>query len=108
MAARPIPARHQGLSQSHYYGADVDSTSIFVASVARFARICGCPGESIRQCPHAQAGAILELEQCLSQGDSTMKCWAAAELWRLDQTITSAKPTWKTSIPTGSQHSMKV
>jgi endoglucanase len=24
----------------HYYGADLDSTSIFTASVARFARIC--------------------------------------------------------------------
>ncbi len=27
----------------------------------------------------------------LGQGDSDLKCWAAAELWRLDQSVTSAR-----------------
>jgi len=92
----------------HYYGADVDSTSIFVASVARFARICTALGNPYGNAAALKSAAILSWNNVLSQGDSTMKCWAAAELWRLDQTITSAKsyvenfyPDWGTAYQEG-------
>jgi len=92
----------------HYYGADVDSTSIFVASVARFARICASRGDPYGNVAALKAAAILSWNNVLGQGDSTMKSWAAAELWRLDQTITSAKsyvenfyPDWGTAFHEG-------
>lgn len=92
----------------HYYGADVDSTSIFTASVARFARICATRGDPYGNAAVLKQAAILSWNNLLSQGDSTMKCWAAAELWRLDQSITSAKsyveafyPNWATAFHEG-------
>ena len=92
----------------HYYGADVDSTSIFTASVARFARICAARGDPYGNAAALKAAAILSWNNVLGQGDSTMKCWAAAELWRLDHTITSAKtyvenfyPDWGTAFHEG-------
>jgi hypothetical protein len=76
----------------HYYGPDVDSGSIFTGSVAMFARICQGLGDPYGNVATLKAAAI----KCwnnylLSQGDSTLKCWAAAELWRLDPSITSAR-----------------
>ena len=92
----------------HYYGADLDSTSIFAASVARFARICTALGNPYGNAAALKQAAILSWNNVQGLGDSTMKCWAAAELWRLDQTITSAKtyvenfyPDWGTAFHEG-------
>jgi hypothetical protein len=76
----------------YYYGPNVDSGGIFTGSLAMFARICQGLGD-----PYGNVAALKQAAlNCwngylLGEGDSTMKCWAAGELWRLDQTITSAK-----------------
>jgi endoglucanase len=93
----------------HYYGPNVDSGGIFTGSVAMFARICQDLGD-----PYGNVAALKQAAlNCwngylLGAGDSTMKCWAAGELWRLDQTITSAKsyiegfyPDWATAFMEG-------
>jgi endoglucanase len=92
----------------HYYGPDVDSGSIFVASIARFARICAALGDPYGNAASLKQAAIRSWNHLLTQGDSTMKCWAAAELWRLDQSIASAKsyvenfyPNWATAFHEG-------
>ena len=80
------------IHQHRYYAPDLDSGSIFTGSVAMFARICQGLGNPYGNVAALKAAALNTWNNyLLGQGDSTLKCWAAAELWRLDPSITSAK-----------------
>jgi VCBS repeat-containing protein len=76
----------------HYYGPTLESGSIFTGAVAMFARICEDEGD-----PYGNVSSLKQAARdcwnnyVVSAGDSDQKCWAAAELWRMDQSITSAK-----------------
>jgi hypothetical protein len=93
----------------HYYGPNLDSGAIFTGSVAMFARLCAALGDPYGNVAALKQAAIRCWNNYLvTQGDSTMKCWAAAELWRLDPSITSAKsyvegyfPDWATAYQEG-------
>lgn len=81
-----------------YYSPDLESGAIFVGSVAGFARICQELGDPYGNVATLKAAALKTWnDYLLGQTESSTawgggwKLWAAAELYRLDQSITSAK-----------------
>jgi|GEM_PF-1776700 len=80
------------IHQHRYYAPDLDSACIFTGSVAKFAYICQGLGNPYGNVAALKAAALNTWNNViLPAGSSSMKCWAAAELWRLDPTVTSAK-----------------
>jgi len=80
-----------------YYGPTLESTSIFTGSVARFARISSALGDPYGNATALAQAALLSWSNLLGQSEAAnawgggWKLWAAAEVWRMDPTVTSAK-----------------
>src|SRR5687768_8453659 len=82
----------------HYYSPTVESGAIFTGSVAMFARISAALGDpygnvaALRQAAlHTWNNYLLGQSEATNAWGGGWKVWAAAELWRMDQSITSAK-----------------
>jgi len=81
-----------------YYSPSLESASIFTGSVAMFARICQSLGDPYGNAATLEQAALKTWnDYLLGQSEAAnawgggWKLWAAAELWRMDQTITSAR-----------------
>jgi hypothetical protein len=80
-----------------YYAPTLESTSIFTGSVARFARISSALGDPYGNAAALEQAALLSWNNLLGQSEAAnawgggWKLWAAAEVWRMDPTVTSAK-----------------
>jgi endoglucanase len=81
----------------YYYGPNVEAAGIFTGSVAKFARICEAEGDPYGNVAALKAAALhCWNDYLVGLGDGSdpwwsMKLWAAAELWRMDQSVTSAR-----------------
>jgi endoglucanase len=81
----------------HYYGPTLEATSVFTGSVARFARIVSALGDPYGDAAALEQAALLSWNNLLGQSEASnawgggWKLWAAAEVWRMDPTVTSAK-----------------
>ena len=98
-----------------YYSPSLESASIFTGSVAMFARICQSLGDPYGNAATLEQAALKTWnDYLLGQSEAAnawgggWKLWAAAELWRMDQTIASAKsyvetryPDWSTAFMEG-------
>ena len=78
-----------------YYSPSLESASIFTGSVAMFARICQSLGDPYGNAATLEQAALKTWnDYLLGQSEAAnawgggWKLWAAAELWRMDQTIT--------------------
>jgi hypothetical protein len=96
-AADPSPPS-KAIHNHHYYSPDLASGAIFTGSVAMFARICAALGDpygnvaALRQSAlHTWNNYLLGQSEATNAWGGGWKVWAAAELWRMDQSITSAK-----------------
>ena len=98
-AGAPDPSPpSKAVHNHHYYSPNLESAAIFAGSVAMFARICASLGDPYGNVAALRQAALLTWNNyLLGQSEAQnawgggWKVWAAAELWRMDQSITSAK-----------------
>jgi endoglucanase len=98
-AGAPDPSPpSKAVHNHHYYSPNVESSAIFAGSVAMFARICASLGDPYGNVAALRQAALLTWNNyLLGQSEAQnawgggWKVWAAAELWRMDQSITSAR-----------------
>jgi hypothetical protein len=96
-APDPVPPSN-AINPHFYYAPDLESGAIFTGSVAAFARLCDSLGDPYGNVAALKTAArktwndyLVGQSEAANAWGGGWKLWAAAEVWRMDPTVTSAK-----------------